>query len=210
MNKTILDYFKKENELFSFDKFFENNRDERGIILITDSQIIKTRNILDEKGKKSGHDLTYDLLTKAIYNIIDENSKDYKESKKTIEENRKALNYLQYYQNIMIRMCNEGVNNVKLVWIHLPSFITEKQFEYLKILNNETKKLYEKISKSLDKDKGEYLVGFIDNKNEKITGDSLECVINYITNTNIVIKNDYFINESHIIGDTLDIKEKRL
>ena len=73
--KDLISYFSKENEIFSFEEFFtDSDEDKRSIIVITPNQIIKTRNIIDNNSNMSGHDITYDYLTKALYNIMFDNN----------------------------------------------------------------------------------------------------------------------------------------
>ena len=145
--KELINYFSRENAIFSFEEFFtDSSNDKRAIILITPNQIIKTRNLLCNDNERSGHDITYDYLTRLLYDITFDENGVMLFDEKEMENNKDALNYLQYYQNIMIRMCNEGVNNSKLVWIHIPPKVTSSQLEMLKELNYETNTLFKKIS----------------------------------------------------------------
>ena len=200
--KELINYFSKENEIFSFEEFFtDSSKDKRAIIVITPNQIIKTRNILDNDNERSGHDITYDYLTRVLYNIIFDENGVMLFDEKEMEDNKDAINYLQYYQNIMIRMCNEGVNNSKLVWIHIPPKVTTSQLEMLKELNYETNTLFKKISKTIKNNEDEYLVAFNDYHDEVIYGDSLDIVINYIMNNNLIEDNEPIIEENCIIGE---------
>ena len=200
--KQLFNYFKEENNNFSFEDFFNDEKsDERGIIVITPNQIIKARNIMFKNTYgRSGHDVTYDYLTRLLYNISFSKNGEMNFDENEVNENKNAIDYLQYQQNLMIRMCNEGVNHLKLIWVHLPLKITKIQFELLKGLNVKTKNLFEKISNK----NGDSLIGFIDNVGKKIYGDSLDCVIKYLNENNMVENYDYIINENYIIGDTLD------
>ena len=205
----LINYFSKENDMFSFDEFFtDSNNDKRAIIVITPSQIIKTRNIRDNNNNMSGHDITYDYLTMTLYDIFFDKNGVMIFNEKEKEDNKDALNYLQYYQSIMIRMCNEGVNNSKLVWIHIPPKVTTSQFEMLKELNNETKTLFKNISKIIHKDDDEYLVAFNNFHDEVIYGDTLDVAINYIIKNNLIDDTTPIIEENCIIGNK--IKNKRI
>ena len=173
--KELITYFSKENEIFSFEEFFtDSSKDKRAIIVITPNRIVKTRNLLNNDNERSGHDITYDYLTRVLYNIMFDENKVMLFNDKEMEDNKDAIKYLQYYQNIMIRMCNEGVNNSKLVWIHIPPKVTSSQLEMLKELNYETNTLFKKISKTIKNNEDEYLVAFNDYHDEVIYGDSLD------------------------------------
>lgn len=207
----LINYFSKENETFSFEEFFtDDDKDKRGIIVITPNQMIKTRNILDNNTNLSGHDLTYDYLTRVLYNIMFDKNGFMLFNEQEMESNKDAINYLQYYQNIMIRMCNEGVNNSKLVWIHIPHCVTTNQLELLKELNKETNKLFKDICKSMDKDNDDYLVAFTDSFDNQYVGDTLDIAINYIIDNNLINDNELIIEENIIIGNQLDYKNKRM
>ena len=104
---------------------------------------------MNNDNERSGHDITYDYLTRVLYNIMFDENEVMLFNDKEMEDNKDAIKYLQYYQNIMIRMCNEGVNNSKLVWIHIPPKVTSSQLEMLKELNYETNTLFKKISKTI-------------------------------------------------------------
>lgn len=200
--KDLISYFSKENEIFSFEEFFtDSDEDKRSIIVITPNQIIKMRNIIDNNSNMSGHDITYDYLTKALYNIMFDNNGIMLFDEKEMDDNKDAINYLQYYQNIMIRMCNEGVNHSKLVWIHIPHKVTTSQLETLKYLNFETNTLFKKVSKTTNNDEDEYLVAFNNYHDEVIYGDSLDIVINYIMNNNLIEDNEAIIEDNCIIGE---------
>ena len=200
--KELINYFSKENEIFSFEEFFtDSSKDKRAIIVITPNQIIKTRNLLYNDDERSGHDITYDYLTITLYNIMFDKNDVLLFNDKEMEENKDAINYLQYYQNIMIRMCNEGVNNSKLVWIHIPPKVTSSQLEMLKELNYETNTLFKNVSKTIKNDEDEYLVAFNNFQDEVIYGDSLDIVINYIMNNNLIDDNEPIIEENCIIGE---------
>ena len=74
MNKNqLIEYFKRENENFSFENFFtdeDNDLDKRAIIVITPNQIIKTRTpIIGDSKKRADHEPTYNNLTCLLYNI---------------------------------------------------------------------------------------------------------------------------------------------
>ena len=208
----LIKYFTEENNNFNFVEFFsDDDFDKRAIIIITNNQIIKSRNILVKNGKESsGHDITYDYLTRLLYNIMFSKNGEMILDEKLMKDNEDAIDYLQYQQNIMIRMCNEGVNHLKLIWVHIPLKITLQQFLFLKKLNEETKFLFEKINKSISNINEDYLVGFIDKNDNKITGDSLECVIEYIRNNNIIENNSYIIIEEYIIGDVLENNKRKI
>lgn len=207
--KELITYFSKENEIFSFEEFFTDSiNDKRAIILITPNQIIKTRNLLCNDNERSGHDITYDYLTRLLYDITFDENGVMLFDEKEMENNKDALNYLQYYQNIMIRMCNEGVNNSKLVWIHIPPKVTSSQLEMLKELNYETNTLFKKISKTIKNNEDEYLVAFNDYHDEVIYGDSLDIVINYIIENNLIDDNEPIIEETCIIGNRIKHKSK--
>ena len=207
----LINYFSKENEIFNFEEFFtDSDEDKRSIIVITPNQIIKTRNIIDNNSNMSGHDITYDYLTRTVYNIMFDKNGIMLFDEIEMEDNKDALNYLQYYQNIMIRMCNEGVNHSKLVWIHIPPKVTTNQLKMLKYLNNETKMLFRKISKTMNKDDGDYLVAFNNFFDKVITGNTLDIAINYIIENNLINDNEPIIDESYIIGNQISNKTKRM
>jgi len=207
----LINYFSKENEIFNFEEFFtDSDEDKRSIIVITPNQIIKTRNIIDNNSNMSGHDITYDYLTRTIYNIMFDKNGIMLFDEIEMEDNKDALNYLQYYQNIMIRMCNEGVNHSKLVWIHIPPKVTTNQLKMLKYLNNETKMLFRKISKTMNKDDEDYLVAFNNFFDKVITGNTLDIAINYIIENNLINDNEPVIDESYIIGNQISNKTKRM
>ena len=207
----LINYFSKENEIFNFEEFFtDSDEDKRSIIVITPNQIIKTRNIIDNNSNMSGHDITYDYLTKTVYNIMFDKNGIMLFDEIEMEDNKDALNYLQYYQNIMIRMCNEGVNHSKLVWIHIPPKVTTNQLKMLKYLNNETKMLFRKISKTMNKDDEDYLVAFNNFFDKVITGNTLDIAINYIIENNLINDNEPIIDESYIIGNQISNKTKRM
>ena len=207
--KELITYFSKENEIFSFEEFFtDSSKDKRAIIIITPNRIVKTRNLLNNDNERSGHDITYDYLTRVLYNIMFDENEVMLFNDKEMEDNKDAIKYLQYYQNIMIRMCNEGVNNSKLVWIHIPPKVTSSQLEILKELNYETNTLFKKISKTINKDEDEYLVAFNDYHDEVIYGDSLDIVINYIIENNLIDDNEPIIEETCIIGNRIKHKSK--
>ena len=203
--KELINYFSKENEIFSFEEFFtDSSKDKRAIIVITPNQIIKTRNLLYNDDERSGHDITYDYLTITLYNIMFDKNDVLLFNDKEMEENKDAINYLQYYQNIMIRMCNEGVNNSKLVWIHIPPKVTTSQLEMLKELNFETNTLFKKVSKTTNNDEDEYLVAFNNYHDEVIYGDSLDISIKYIVNNNLIDDTSPIIEDNCIIGKTVE------
>lgn len=207
--KELITYFSKENEIFSFEEFFtDSSKDKRAIIIITPNRIVKTRNLLNNDNERSGHDITYDYLTRVLYNIMFDENKVMLFNDKEMEDNKDAIKYLQYYQNIMIRMCNEGVNNSKLVWIHIPPKVTSSQLEMLKELNYETNTLFKKISKTIKNNEDEYLVAFNDYHDEVIYGDSLDIVINYIIENNLIDDNEPIIEETCIIGNRIKHKSK--
>lgn len=207
--KELITYFSKENEIFSFEEFFtDSSKDKRAIIVITPNRIVKTRNLLNNDNERSGHDITYDYLTRVLYNIMFDENKVMLFNDKEMEDNKDAIKYLQYYQNIMIRMCNEGVNNSKLVWIHIPPKVTSSQLEMLKELNYETNTLFKKISKTIKNNEDEYLVAFNDYHDEVIYGDSLDIVINYIIENNLIDDNEPIIEETCIIGNRIKHKSK--
>ena len=207
--KELITYFSKENEIFSFEEFFtDSSKDKRAIIIITPNRIVKTRNLLNNDNERSGHDITYDYLTRVLYNIMFDENEVMLFNDKEMEDNKDAIKYLQYYQNIMIRMCNEGVNNSKLVWIHIPPKVTTSQLEMLKELNYETNTLFKKISKTIKNNEDEYLVAFNDYHDEVIYGDSLDIVINYIIENNLIDDNEPIIEETCIIGNRIKHKSK--
>ena len=207
--KELITYFSKENEIFSFEEFFtDSSKDKRAIIVITPNRIVKTRNLLNNDNERSGHDITYDYLTRVLYNIMFDENEVMLFNDKEMEDNKDAIKYLQYYQNIMIRMCNEGVNNSKLVWIHIPPKVTSSQLEMLKELNYETNTLFKKISKTIKNNEDEYLVAFNDYHDEVIYGDSLDIVINYIIENNLIDDNEPIIEETCIIGNRIKHKSK--
>lgn len=207
--KELITYFSKENEIFSFEEFFtDSSKDKRAIIVITPNRIVKTRNLLNNDNERSGHDITYDYLTRVLYNIMFDENEVMLFNDKEMEDNKDAIKYLQYYQNIMIRMCNEGVNNSKLVWIHIPPKVTCSQLEMLKELNYETNTLFKKISKTIKNNEDEYLVAFNDYHDEVIYGDSLDIVINYIIENNLIDDNEPIIEETCIIGNRIKHKSK--
>ena len=207
--KELINYFSRENAIFSFEEFFTDSiNDKRAIILITPNQIIKTRNLLCNDNERSGHDITYDYLTRALYNIMFDENGVMLFNDKEMEDNKDAINYLQYYQNIMIRMCNEGVNNSKLVWIHIPPKVTSSQLEILKELNYETNTLFKKISKTINKDEDDYLVAFNNYHDKVVYGDSLDIVINYIVENNLIDDKEPIIEETCIIGNRIKHKGK--
>ena len=207
--KELIEYFSKENEIFSFEEFFtDSSKDKRAIIVITPNRIVKTRNLLNNDNERSGHDITYDYLTRVLYNIMFDENEVMLFNDKEMEDNKDAIKYLQYYQNIMIRMCNEGVNNSKLVWIHIPPKVTSSQLEMLKELNYETNTLFKKISKTIKNNEDEYLVAFNDYHDEVIYGDSLDIVINYIIENNLIDDNEPIIEETCIIGNRIKHKSK--
>ena len=207
--KELITYFSKENEIFSFEEFFtDSSKDKRAIIVITPNRIVKTRNLLNNDNERSGHDITYDYLTRVLYNIMLDENEVMLFNDKEMEDNKDAIKYLQYYQNIMIRMCNEGVNNSKLVWIHIPPKVTSSQLEMLKELNYETNTLFKKISKTIKNNEDEYLVAFNDYHDEVIYGDSLDIVINYIIENNLIDDNEPIIEETCIIGNRIKHKSK--
>lgn len=207
--KELITYFSKENEIFSFEEFFtDSSKDKRAIIIITPNRIVKTRNLLNNDNERSGHDITYDYLTRVLYNIMFDENEVMLFNDKEMEDNKDAIKYLQYYQNIMIRMCNEGVNNSKLVWIHIPPKVTSSQLEMLKELNYETNTLFKKISKTIKNNEDEYLVAFNDYHDEVIYGDSLDIVINYIIENNLIDDNEPIIEETCIIGNRIKHKSK--
>ena len=206
----LIKYFTEENNNFNFVEFFsDDDFDKRAIIIITNNQIIKSRNILVKNGKESsGHDITYDYLTRLLYNIMFSKNGEMILDEKLMKDNEDAIDYLQYQQNIMIRMCNEGVNNSKLVWIHIPPKVTSSQLEMLKELNYETNTLFKKISKTIKNNEDEYLVAFNDYHDEVIYGDSLDIVINYIIENNLIDDNEPIIEETCIIGNRIKHKSK--
>lgn len=207
--KELITYFSKENEIFSFEEFFtDSSKDKRAIIVITPNRIVKTRNLLNNDNERSGNDITYDYLTRVLYNIMLDENEVMLFNDKEMEDNKDAIKYLQYYQNIMIRMCNEGVNNSKLVWIHIPPKVTSSQLEMLKELNYETNTLFKKISKTIKNNEDEYLVAFNDYHDEVIYGDSLDIVINYIIENNLIDDNEPIIEETCIIGNRIKHKSK--
>ena len=207
--KELINYFSRENAIFSFEEFFTDSiNDKRAIILITPNQIIKTRNLLCNDNERSGHDITYDYLTRLLYDIMFDENGVMLFDEKEMENNKDALNYLQYYQNIMIRMCNEGVNNSKLVWIHIPPKVTSSQLEMLKELNYETNTLFKKISKTINKDEDDYLVAFNNYHDKVVYGDTLDIVINYIIENNLIDDNEPIIEETCIIGNRIKHKSK--
>ena len=209
IKKELIEYFSKENEIFSFEEFFtDSSKDKRAIIVITPNRIVKTRNLLNNDNERSGHDITYDYLTRVLYNIMFDENEVMLFNDKEMEDNKDAIKYLQYYQNIMIRMCNEGVNNSKLVWIHIPPKVTSSQLEMLKELNYETNTLFKKISKTIKNNEDEYLVAFNDYHDEVIYGDSLDIVINYIIENNLIDDNEPIIEETCIIGNRIKHKSK--
>ncbi len=69
----LLKYFREENANFSFEKFFkDDNTDDRGVIIITSNQILKTRNI--KNNDSLDRNVTYNYLNRLIYEILfDEN-----------------------------------------------------------------------------------------------------------------------------------------
>lgn len=207
--KELINYFSRENAIFSFEEFFtDSSNDKRAIILITPNQIIKTRNLLCNDNERSGHDITYDYLTRLLYDITFDENGVMLFDEKEMENNKDALNYLQYYQNIMIRMCNEGVNNSKLVWIHIPPKVTSSQLEILKELNYETNTLFKKISKTINKDEDDYLVAFNNYHDKVVYGDTLDIVINYIIENNLIDDKEPIIEETCIIGNRIKHKGK--
>ena len=207
--KELITYFSKENEIFSFEEFFtDSSKDKRAIIVITPNRIVKTRNLLNNDNERSGHDITYDYLTRVLYNIMFDENEVMLFNDKEMEDNKDAIKYLQYYQNIMIRMCNEGVNNSKLVWIHIPPKVTSSQLEMLKELNYETNTLFKKISKTIKNNEDEYLVAFNDYHDEVIYSDSHDIVINYIIENNLIDDNEPIIEETCIIGNRIKHKSK--
>jgi len=209
--KELINYFSRENAIFSFEEFFTDSiNDKRAIILITPNQIIKTRNLLCNDNERSGHDITYDYLTRLLYDITFDENGVMLFDEKEMENNKDALNYLQYYQNIMIRMCNEGVNNSKLVWIHIPPKVTSSQLEILKELNYETNTLFKKISKTINKDEDDYLVAFNNYHDKVVYGDTLDIVINYIIENNLIDDKEPIIEETCVIENQVKHESKRM
>lgn len=198
----LIEYYKKENENFSFEKFFtdeDNDLDKRAIVVITPNQIVKLRTPLIGDNKRADHEPTYNNLTCTLYNIGFDNNDNLLEYNNFSKEYKDYIDYLQYNQNIAIIMCNMGVNHSKLIMINIPEYISSKQLEMLEELEKEQKALLQKISKEKTGDK---LVGFLDLNNKTINVDSFEYIIEYIKNNNIVNDNIPRLDEEIIFSKT--------
>ena len=198
----LIEYYKKENENFSFEKFFtdeDNDLDKRAIVVITPNQIVKLRTPLIGDNKRADHEPTYNNLTCTLYNIGFDNNDNLLEYNNFSKEYKDYIDYLQYNQNIAIIMCNMGVNHSKLIMINIPEYISSKQLEMLEELEKEQKALLQKISKEKTGDK---LVGFLDLNNKTINVDSFEYIIDYIKNNNIVNDNIPRLDEEIIFSKT--------
>ena len=198
----LIEYYKKENENFSFEKFFtdeDNDLDKRAIVVITPNQIVKLRTPLIGDNKRADHEPTYNNLTCTLYNIGFDNNDNLLEYNDFSKEYKDYIDYLQYNQNIAIIMCNMGVNHSKLIMINIPEYISSKQLEMLEELEKEQKALLQKISKEKTGDK---LVGFLDLNNKTINVDSFEYIIDYIKNNNIVNDNIPRLDEEIIFSKT--------
>lgn len=196
----LIDYYREENEKFSFEKFFtddDNDLDKRAIVVITPNQIVKLRTPLIDDNKRADHEPTYNNLTCTLYNIGFDNNDNLLEYKNFSKEYKDYIDYLQYNQNIAIIMCNMGVNHSKLIMINIPEYISSKQLELLEELEKEQKALLQKISKEKPGDK---LVGFLDLNNKTINVDSFEYIIDYIKNNNIVNDNIPRLDEEIIFS----------
>lgn len=210
MNKNqLIEYFKRENENFSFENFFtdeDNDLDKRAIIVITPNQIIKTRTpIIGDSKKRADHEPTYNNLTCLLYNIgfnSDDNLIDYN---KLSKDYKNYIDYLQYNQNIAIIMCNVGVNHLKLVLIHIPSLISYKQLELLESIENEQGLLLKEISKEINNESKDSLVIFSDFNNKIIKCDSFSAVINYIKSNNMINDDTPRLDEEIIFSDLENI-----
>ena len=198
----LIEYYIKENEKFSFEKFFtddDNDLDKRAIVVITPNQIVKLRTPLIGDNKRADHEPTYNNLTCTLYNIGFDNNDNLLEYNDFSKEYKDYIDYLQYNQNIAIIMCNMGVNHSKLIMINIPEYISSKQLEMLEELEKEQKALLQKISKEKTGDK---LVGFLDLNNKTINVDSFEYIIDYIKNNNIVNDNIPRLDEEIIFSKT--------
>lgn len=198
----LIEYYIKENEKFSFEKFFtddDNDLDKRAIVVITPNQIVKLRTPLIGDNKRADHEPTYNNLTCTLYNIGFDNNDNLLEYNNFSKEYKDYIDYLQYNQNIAIIMCNMGVNHSKLIMINIPEYISSKQLEMLEELEKEQKALLQKISKEKTGDK---LVGFLDLNNKTINVDSFEYIIDYIKNNNIVNDNIPRLDEEIIFSKT--------
>ena len=198
----LIEYYIKENENFSFEKFFtddDNDLDKRAIVVITPNQIVKLRTPLIGDNKRADHEPTYNNLTCTLYNIGFDNNDNLLEYNNFSKEYKDYIDYLQYNQNIAIIMCNMGVNHSKLIMINIPEYISSKQLEMLEELEKEQKALLQKISKEKTGDK---LVGFLDLNNKTINVDSFEYIIDYIKNNNIVNDNIPRLDEEIIFSKT--------
>ena len=198
----LIEYYIKENEKFSFEKFFtddDNDLDKRAIVVITPNQIVKLRTPLIGDNKRADHEPTYNNLTCTLYNIGFDNNDNLLEYNNFSKEYKDYIDYLQYNQNIAIIMCNMGVNHSKLIMINIPEYISSKQLEMLEELEKEQKALLQKISKEKIGDK---LVGFLDLNNKTINVDSFEYIIDYIKNNNIVNDNIPRLDEEIIFSKT--------
>ena len=196
----LIDYYREENEKFSFEQFFtddDNDLDKRAIVVITPNQIVKLRTPLIGDNKRADHEPTYNNLTCTLYNIGFDNNDNLLEYNDFSKEYKDYIDYLQYNQNIAIIMCNMGVNHSKLIMINIPEYISSKQLELLEELEKEQKALLQKISKEKPGDK---LVGFLDLNNKTINVDSFEYIIDYIKNNNIVNDNIPRLDEEIIFS----------
>ena len=198
----LIEYYIKENENFSFEKFFtdeDNDLDKRAIVVITPNQIVKLRTPLIGDNKRADHEPTYNNLTCTLYNIGFDNNDNLLEYNNFSKEYKDYIDYLQYNKNNAIIMCNMGVNHSKLIMINIPEYISSKQLEMLEELEKEQKSLLQKISKEKTGDK---LVGFLDLNNKTINVDSFEYIIDYIKNNNIVNDNIPRLDEEIIFSKT--------
>ena len=74
----------------------------------------------------------------------------------------------------------------------------------------ETNTLFKKISKTINKDEDDYLVAFNNYHDKVVYGDTLDIVINYIIENNLIDDKEPIIEETCVIENQVKHESKRM
>lgn len=210
LRKNYVEYIKNENDSFDLIKFIldkDISIDNGAIGIITPNQMIFVRNLPKEGGNKTGsgsHDITYDILTKVLYELPLDNrifARGSKELEYYVERNFDIKNG----QNIFIRMINEGneIIHMRAICIEFPISITTSQLNFLKYLEERYGEMLKYISKRKVNNGEDSLMFFQKKNRENVYCDSFLPAIEY-AEENLIDDVKQVIEEKYIIGQTLE------